>query len=190
MLAVALATLVTLVPAPHEKPMDKLMDQAIDDFTNKGLEATKRMRKMAESTHEIGVNTLLTLNEQSERLDNVELKQEEINVDMNKADKDLTELEKGCCCTCPCFTSKSIKTTKEYRKTFGDKAEPMPRVIEDQPQRTGGAAEKGNGKRSKKEGKKYKKEERKSKKEGRAPQPMIKRITGDEREEEMDDDLQ
>lgn len=40
------------------------LDQRIDEVTDETLDSTRRMLRMAEETNQIGVDTLVTLNEQ------------------------------------------------------------------------------------------------------------------------------
>ena len=44
------------------------LDQRIDEVTDETLESTRRMLNMAVETNQIGVDTLVTLNEQGQRL--------------------------------------------------------------------------------------------------------------------------
>lgn len=144
------------------------LDQRIDHVTNQSLDATRRIRQVAEETHNMGVDTLVTLNEQGEQLDNVEQRLDEINVDLKQTDKNLTELEKCCgCCVCPCSYTRNVQKTKGYKKVYGKKAQAQAyaqdEVVTEQPTGRGGQQAKG---------------------------PFIKRITDDERETEMEDNLQ
>ena len=143
------------------------LDQRIDHVTDQSLDATRRIRQVSEDTHKTGVETLITLNEQGEQLDNIERRQDEINVDLKRTGKNLTELEKCCgCCTCLCTRPSSYKKDKQYKKVYGKKAQQREReweqedVITEQP--TGG---RGQG-------------------------PFIKKVTNDAREDEMEENLQ
>lgn len=143
------------------------LEQRIDHVTGESLDATRRIRQVAEETHNIGVETLVTLNEQGEKLDNAERKLDEINVDLKQTDRNLHELEKCCgCCVCPHRRTRNIKGTKPYKKVYGKKASDND-AITDQPEYGDGAS-------------------------GNKPSsgPFVKRITGDDREEEMEDNLQ
>ena len=138
------------------------LEQRIDVVTNDTLDATRRIRGIAEETNQIGVDTLITVNEQGEQLDNVERRLDEINVDLKQTDRHLTEIEKCCgCCSCMCCAPKNIQKNKHYKKVYGKKAQHMDDVVGDQP----------GGKRQ-------------------AQGPYIKRITDDDREDEMEDNLQ
>lgn len=140
------------------------LEQRIDHATNESVGATRRIRAIAEETNQIGVDTLVTLNEQGEQLDNVERRLDEINVDLKQTDKNLSELEKCCgCCTCLCCAPKNIKGTKHYKKAYGKKAQ-YDEPVTNQPT-SGGSSKQAQG-------------------------PFIKRVTDDDREDEMEENLQ
>ena len=140
------------------------LEQRIDHATNESVGATRRIRAIAEETNQIGVDTLVTLNEQGEQLDNVERRLDEINVDLKQTDKNLSELEKCCgCCTCICCAPKNIKGTKHYKKAYGKKAQ-YDEPVTNQPT-SGGSSKQAQG-------------------------PFIKRVTDDDREDEMEENLQ
>ena len=53
-------------------------------------------------TQDVGIRTLVMLDEQGEQLDRIEDTLDVINVDMKEAEKNLTNLEKCCgLCVCP-----------------------------------------------------------------------------------------
>lgn len=92
------------------------LDQRIDQVTDQTLDATRRILRTAEETNVIGVDTLVTLNEQGEKLDNVERRLDEINVDLKKTDKNLTEIEKCCgCFSCNCRRSYQVGVTSKRK---------------------------------------------------------------------------
>lgn len=142
------------------------LEQRIDHATNQSVDATRRIRAIAEETNQMGVDTLVTLNEQGEQLDNVERRLDEINVDLKQTDKNLTELEKCCgCFTCACCAPSNIQKNKHYKKVYGKKAQNAELVTSDQPTGSGGGSRQPQG-------------------------PFIKRVTDDAREDEMEDNLQ
>ena len=142
------------------------IEQRMDHVTNESLDATKRIRAVAEETNQIGVDTLVTLNEQGEQLDNVERRLDEINVDLKQTDRNLTKIEQCCgCCTCLCTRPRSMEKSKHYKKVYGKKARQMENVVQDEPTRS------GNGR-------------------GQPQGPFVKRVTDDVREDEMEDNLQ
>jgi len=58
------------------------LQQRIDMVTDESLAATHRIRQVAEETNQIGVDTLVTLNDQGEQLDNIENRVDKIEVDL------------------------------------------------------------------------------------------------------------
>ena len=58
------------------------LEQRIDMVTDETLDATRRIRQVAEETNQIGVDTLVTLNEQGEQLENVENRLDTIGADL------------------------------------------------------------------------------------------------------------
>lgn len=58
------------------------LEQRIDMVTNETLDTTRRIRQVAEETNQIGVDTLVTLNEQGEQLENVENRLDNIGADL------------------------------------------------------------------------------------------------------------
>ncbi len=114
----------------------------------------------------MGVDTLITLNEQGEQLDNVENRLDEIDVDLKQTDRNLTKLETCCCCFHRCCVPRDMSKNRQYKKVYGKKAE-MDNVVQDQPRRSGGGASRDD-----------------------PSGPYVKRVTGDEREDEMEDNLQ
>lgn len=142
------------------------LDQRIDHVTNQSVDATRRIRQVAEETNQMGVDTLITLNEQGEKLDNVERRLDDVNVDLKQTDRNLSRLEACCgCCSCPCGP-RSAQNTRTYKKAYGKKARQMEDVVSEQPRSGGG----GGG--------------------GQPQGPFIKRVTDDVREDEMEDNLQ
>lgn len=151
----------------YEDDERHLLDRKIDLITDDSLAATRRIRQVTEETHHMGVDTLITLNDQGEQLDNIEQRLDEINVDLKKSDKSMKELEKCCgCCVCNLSASKA----SAYRRLY-DSVPDMPEanenrhsVVTEQPTAGGGRGP-GQG-------------------------PFIKRVTNDVREDEMEDNLQ
>ena len=58
------------------------LEQRIDMVTNETLDTTRRIRQVAEETNQIGVDTLVTLNEQGEQLESVENRLDNIGADL------------------------------------------------------------------------------------------------------------
>ena len=114
----------------------------------------------------MGVDTLITINEQGEQLDNVENRMDEIDVDLKQTDRNLTKLE-TCCCCFHCCGPRNIKKDRQYKKVYGKGADRgMENVVQDQPRKSkGGGQQQSSG-------------------------PYVKRVTNDQREEDMEDNLQ
>ena len=60
----------------NERPNDELdaIRRQINERTNASLESTRNMVALATETHEIGVNTLVMLGEQGEKLNRIEVR--------------------------------------------------------------------------------------------------------------------
>ncbi|XP_034625070.1 synaptosomal-associated protein 23 [Trachemys scripta elegans] len=138
--------------------------------TDESLESTRRILGLAVESQDAGIKTITMLDEQGEQLTRIEEGMDQINKDMKEAEKTLTELNKCCgLCVCPCNRTKNFESGKAYKSTWGDGVENSTdhvvasqprRVINNQPQTTGGAS---GG--------------------------YITRITNDAREDEMDENL-
>ena len=144
------------------------LDQRIDFVNNETLEATRRIRQVAEETNEIGVSTLVALNEQGEKLDNAERRLDEMNVDLKQTDKHLNELEKCCLCFSCGWCRTHVVRTKMYKKMYGKGANPTAEedAITNQPASYPSTS-------------------------GRRPHgPIINSVTQDKKEEEMEENMQ
>lgn len=140
------------------------LQQKADMVTDESLESTRRMRQMAEESQEVGIKTLTELDQQGEKLDRIEGGLDQISSDMKEAEKNLTDLEKCCgLCVCPWKKNSDYEKSEQYKK--GWKTSEDGKVRTSQPRiednRDGG-----------KGGKSY-----------------VTRITNDDREDEMDENL-
>ncbi len=78
------------------------MQMEADQATDESLESTRRMLQLTEESQDVGIKTLVMLDEQGEQLDRIEEGMDQINADMREAEKNLTGLEKCCgLCVCP-----------------------------------------------------------------------------------------
>ncbi|XP_013773265.1 synaptosomal-associated protein 25-like isoform X1 [Limulus polyphemus] len=134
-----------------------------NQVTDESLESTRRMLTLCEESQDVGVKTLVMLDEQGEQLDRVEENMDKINADMKEAEKNLTGMEK-CCGLCVCPWAK-VKTFRENMSTW--KGNEDGKVVGDQPARVvdgrNGASSKGG---------------------------YITKITNDAREDEMEENIQ
>uniref|UniRef100_A0A3Q3J6H9 Synaptosomal-associated protein n=1 Tax=Monopterus albus TaxID=43700 RepID=A0A3Q3J6H9_MONAL len=79
------------------------MTMRANQVTDESLESTRRMLQLAE-----------------EQLKNVEQGLDQINVDMRKAENNLTDLSRCCgLCVCPCDRVTSIEHDSRYKRTWG-----------------------------------------------------------------------
>ncbi|XP_032084896.1 synaptosomal-associated protein 23 [Thamnophis elegans] len=138
--------------------------------TDESLESTRRILGMAIESQDTGIKTITMLDEQGEKLNNIEEGMDQINKDMKEAEKNLTELNKCCgLCVCPCNRTKNFETSKGYKTTWGGNCENSgDHIITRQPGQGGNYQQQTSG--------------------GPAG-GYIKRITNDAREDEMEDNL-
>ena len=59
------------------------LERRINAVTDESLAATNRIRRVAEETEQIGVETLGTLHDQGEQLNHIESQVDRIKVDLN-----------------------------------------------------------------------------------------------------------
>lgn len=137
-----------------------------DELTDQSLESTRRMLQLSEESQEVGMKTLVALDEQGEQLDRVEENLDQINVDMREAERNLTGLEKCCgLCVCPWRRGKNFENSEIHKKAFKGSDDG---AISTQP----GARYAQDGKPGE-----------------TAKSGYIQKITGDDREDEMDENL-
>ncbi|KAM7288397.1 synaptosomal-associated protein 25 isoform X2 [Ixodes scapularis] len=120
------------------------------------------MISLCDESKEAGIRTLVALDEQGEQLDRIEEDMDKINADMKEAEKNLTGMEKCCgICVCPCQKGKEFK---EDASTW--KANEDGKVVNSQPARV------------------------MDDRNGAGPTSgYIARITNDDRENEMEDNM-
>eukprot|EP00040_Diaphanoeca_grandis_P025456 m.141046 g.141046 ORF g.141046 m.141046 type:complete len:220 (-) comp30160_c1_seq2:271-930(-) len=152
------------------------VESQIDHVTDDSVNATRNMLKIANQTRDVGAKTLEELDGQGEQLRRVNQDLKGINNEMREAEKQLTQMEKCCgCCSCPCGRPKSFEKSPAYTyKKGGDKnkdgeEDEEDDTITEQPRSS--ARYQGGGAKGEQ-------------------QEFIKRITGDAREDEMNDNMQ
>jgi synaptosomal-associated protein 25 len=95
-----------VTPAPENgAPRSELQELQLKSgqVTDEYLESTRRMIALCEESHEVGMKSLVMMDEQGEQLDRIEEGMGQINADMREAEKNLTGLEKCCgLCVLPC----------------------------------------------------------------------------------------
>nr|XP_029733694.1 synaptosomal-associated protein 25 isoform X4 [Aedes albopictus] len=132
--------------------------QVVDE----SLDSTRRMLALCEESTEVGMRTIVMLDEQGEQLDRIEEGMDQINADMREAEKNLSGMEKCCgICVLPCNKSASFKEDDGTWKGNDDG-----KVVNNQPQRV------------------------MDDRNGLGPQAgYIGRITNDAREDEMEENM-
>ncbi|CAH3025524.1 unnamed protein product [Porites evermanni] len=90
-----------------------------DELTDQNFGSSKRLFQVNEISQEVGIRTLVALDEQGEQLDRVEENLDQINADMKEAERNLTSLEKCCgLCVCPWRRRKNFEKTENYKRAF------------------------------------------------------------------------
>ncbi|XP_077096086.1 synaptosomal-associated protein 23-like [Siphateles boraxobius] len=154
-----------------------MADMSVDEITIKAnlvtdesADSCRRILQMTEETVDVGNKTITMLDEQGEKLRNVKREVDQIEQDMKKARKNLNELSKCCgLCLCPWNRVKSSKRDRGYKHDKEPKESKRNEVSSQQSAiRNGQDVSVGSA----------------------APSgPYIKKITNDEREDEMEENL-
>lgn len=147
---------------PTNRSELEMIQLKMNQTTDESLERTRNMISLCEESKEAGIRTLVALDEQGEQLDRIEEDMDKINADMKEAEKNLTGMEKCCgICVCPCQKGKEFK---EDASTW--KANEDGKVVNSQPARV------------------------MDDRNGAGPTSgYIARITNDDRENEMEDNM-
>ncbi|GAU97341.1 hypothetical protein RvY_08660-2 [Ramazzottius varieornatus] len=153
----------TTTPVPRTELEEIQLN--INQKADESLDATRRMLAMCEESKDAGIRTLVMLDEQGEQLDRIEEGMDQINQDMKEAEKNLIGMDKCCgLCVCPWNKGKNFEKGADYDKTW--KATDDGKVSSNQPRMVVGD---GNG---------------------MGPTGgYITKITNDDRENEMEDNL-
>uniref|UniRef100_A0A8W7PND4 Synaptosomal-associated protein n=1 Tax=Anopheles coluzzii TaxID=1518534 RepID=A0A8W7PND4_ANOCL len=125
-------------------------------------ELQMKQQQVVDESTEVGMRTIVMLDEQGEQLDRIEEGMDQINADMREAEKNLSGMEKCCgICVLPCNKSASFKEDDGTWKGNDDG-----KVVNNQPQRV------------------------MDDRNGLGPQAgYIGRITNDAREDEMEENM-
>ncbi|KRK05546.1 uncharacterized protein Dyak_GE14854, isoform E [Drosophila yakuba] len=119
--------------APPQVPKTELEELQINaqGVADESLESTRRMLALCEESAEVGMRSIVMLDEQGEQLDRIEEGMDQINADMREAEKNLSGMEKCCgICVLPCNKSQSFKEDDGTWKGNDDG-----KVVNNQPQR-------------------------------------------------------
>lgn len=97
------------------------LQAAINQETDETVESTRRMLTMMEEARNAGIDTLVNLDDQGEQLDRIEEGLNNVNKDMKEAEQNLAGMEK-CCGLCLCPWQKSnVEKDEDYKKAFKTK---------------------------------------------------------------------
>ncbi|CBY21774.1 unnamed protein product [Oikopleura dioica] len=141
------------------------MTMRANQLTDESLDATRRMVAQMEECQDYGIRTLVALDEQGEQLERIEDAMNTVNKDMRDAEKNLAGLEKCCgLCACPWQKGKTPPKDDEYKRIW--KKNQDGKVVSSQPMNVA--------------------DDRNAVTIGG---PMIKRVTNDAREDEMEENL-
>lgn len=148
--------------APQQSYADRLTDQSLD--------STRRMLRLTAETHQVGVETIVELDEQEEQLDRIEEGLDDINAGLKRSERTLNLMERCCgMCLCPGSGNKFSKRNRGAYSRLNDpleaeEDEASARLISDQPRSRGPRQTQRGGQ-------------------------FVQRITNDAREDEMDENL-
>uniref|UniRef100_V5HRI6 Synaptosomal-associated protein n=1 Tax=Ixodes ricinus TaxID=34613 RepID=V5HRI6_IXORI len=151
---------------PTNRSELEMLQMRANQETDESLERTRNMISLCDEAQEAGVKTIVALDHQGEQLDRIEEDMDKINADMKEAEKNLTGMEKCCgICVCPCQNPyEAGKEFKEDASTW--KANEDGKVVNSQPARV------------------------MDDRNGAGPTSgYIARITNDDRENEMEDNM-
>lgn len=164
---------------PTNRSELEMIQLKMNQTTDESLERTRNMISLCEEAQDAGVKTIVQLDKQGEQLDRIEEDMDKINADMKEAEKNLTGMEKCCgICVCPCqnpidvvlFRAEEVAMTltgKEFKEDASTwKANEDGKVVNSQPARV------------------------MDDRNGAGPTSgYIARITNDDRENEMEDNM-
>ncbi|XP_062818291.1 synaptosomal-associated protein 25 [Anolis carolinensis] len=95
------------------------LEERIHQVNVESLESTRRMLQLVDESKDAGIRALVMLDDQGEQLDRIEDGLDQIIQDMKEAEKNLTDMSK--CCglfVCPCAKLKNLKAM-EANKAAG-----------------------------------------------------------------------
>lgn len=142
------------------------LQRRANHVTDESLESTRRMVQLVEESKDVGIRTVVMLDEQGEQLERVEEGLDQINSDMKEAEKNLTDLGK-CCGLCSCDKLKAFEESGAYKAVWGG-ASSQDGVVSNQPPSSRVVDEREQMIMS---------------------GGYIRRVTGDAREDEMEENL-
>ncbi|MED6257199.1 Synaptosomal-associated protein 25 [Ataeniobius toweri] len=103
---------------PHVLTEQEELHGRANQVTDKSLESTRLMVQLVEESKDVGIKTVVMLDEQGEQLERIEEGLDQINSDMKEAEKNLTDLGK-CCGLCSCEKLKAFEESGAYKAVWG-----------------------------------------------------------------------
>ncbi|XP_030600610.1 synaptosomal-associated protein 25 isoform X1 [Archocentrus centrarchus] len=119
---------------PSDQPVlteQQELQRRANQVTDESLESTRRMVQFVEESKDVGIRTVVMLDEQGEQFDRIEEGLDQINSDMREAEKNLTDLGK-CCGLCACDKLKAFEESGAYKAVWGG-ASSQDGVVSNQP---------------------------------------------------------
>ncbi|KAK5621905.1 Synaptosomal-associated protein 25 [Crenichthys baileyi] len=116
---------------PHVLTEQEELWGRANQVTDESLESTRRMVQLVEESKDVGIKTVVMLDEQGEQLERIEEGLDQINSDMKEAEKNLTDLGK-CCGLCSCEKLKAFEESGAYKAVWGG-ASHQDGVVSNQP---------------------------------------------------------
>lgn len=96
---------------PYQEQTNAVMDESVD--------ATRRIRQMAEESRQVGADTLQNLDDQGQKLDQINTNMNTIRDNVKSGERQLHEMEK-CCGLCICPWNRAPSVRKEYAGKWGE----------------------------------------------------------------------
>jgi len=155
------------MPTPLDESLEQ-QTQQIDSKQNQILDTSRNIRRLAEESQDAAAHTMTALNEQKEKLNNVESGLDRIDNKLDEAEAGLEELDK--CCGLCVLPWKRIKTKKKTNKKKSGK--------DNQAATTNSEADEQNNK------------SQNNTNTNNNPSNLSKIIEGDEREDEINENVQ
>ncbi|XP_030600611.1 synaptosomal-associated protein 25 isoform X2 [Archocentrus centrarchus] len=121
---------------PSDQPVlteQQELQRRANQVTDESLESTRRMVQFVEESKDVGIRTVVMLDEQGEQLERIEEGMDSINRDMREAEKNLTDMAQCCgLCIWPLRKLKAFEESGAYKAVWGG-ASSQDGVVSNQP---------------------------------------------------------
>ncbi|XP_029964836.1 synaptosomal-associated protein 25 isoform X3 [Salarias fasciatus] len=96
------------------------LQRGANRIIDESLESTQRMVQMVEESKDLGIRTVVMLDEQGEQLERIEEGMDSIDRDMREAEKNLTDMAQCCgLCVWPIRKLKAFEQSGAYKAIWG-----------------------------------------------------------------------